>query len=163
MRHDHPFERWTQDQYYHLGAFFSQVQLTDDPASGAAKIAGTAVEKARALYEIVKDKPQGEMVHLRTNKVAAPQFPYAVKAEASGTRRDQLAAWMTSADNRYFAASYANRLWGYLTGVGIIEPLDDIRAGNPPTNPELLRYLTEEFVQHGFDARHIMKVLASLS
>jgi hypothetical protein len=157
--HDHPFERWTQDQYYHLGAFFSQVQLTDDPASGAAKIAGTAVEKARALYEIVKDKPEGEMVHLRTNKVAAPQFPYAVKVEANGTRRDQLAAWMTSADNRYFAASYANRLWGYLTGAGIIEPLDDIRAGNPPTNPELLRYLTEEFVQHGFDARHVMRLI----
>src|SRR4030095_4701072 len=68
--HDHPFERWTQDQYYHLGAFFAQVQLADDPASGGAKIVGTAVEKSRALYEIVSDKPVGEMIHLRTNKIA---------------------------------------------------------------------------------------------
>jgi hypothetical protein len=157
--HDHPFERWTQDQYYHLGAFFAQVQLTDDPASGAAKIAGTAVENARALYEVVKDKQEGEMVHIRTNKVAEPQFPYESKRETNGSRREQLAAWMTSADNRYFAASYVNRLWGYLTGVGIIEPLDDIRAGNPPTNPELLEYLTKEFVQHGFDARHVIRLI----
>ena len=66
---------------------------------------------------------------------------------------------MTSADNRYFAASYVNRLWGYLTGAGIIEPLDDIRAGNPPTNPELLEYLTQEFVGHGFDVRHMMRLI----
>ena len=53
-----------------------------------------------------------------------------------------MAAWITSPDNPYFARSYVNRLWGYLLGVGIIEPIDDIRAGNPPTNPELLDYLT---------------------
>ena len=54
---------------------------------------------------------------------------------------------MTSKDNPYFAKSYVNRLWGYLFGVGIIEPLDDLRAGNPPSNPELLDYLTREFVE----------------
>jgi hypothetical protein len=154
--HDHPFERWTQDQYYHLGAFFSQVSFADDPASGAMKIAGTAVEKARALFEIVKDKPQGEMIHLRTNKVAEPQFPFPAKAETRASRREQLAEWITSADNRYFASSYVNRLWGYLLGPGIIEPLDDIRAGNPPTNPELLDYLTKGFISRGFDVRHVL-------
>jgi len=155
--HDHPFERWTQDQYYHLGAFFSQVALTDDPASGAAKIAGTAVEKARALYEVVKDAPTGDMIHLRTNKVAEPQFPFPAKAEDKGARREQLAGWITSSDNRYFASSYVNRLWGYLLGAGIIEPLDDIRAGNPATNPELLEHLTKEFVAHNFDVRHVLR------
>ena len=142
--HDHPFERWTQDQYYHLGAFFSQVQLDADPAIGAAKLPGTEVEKARPLFEIVKDKAEGEMTHLRTNKVAEPTFPFAAKSEATGTRRDQLAAWITSADNRFFASSYVNRQWGYLLGAGIIEPIDDIRAGNPPTKPELLDFLTKE-------------------
>ena len=155
--HDHPFERWTQDQYYHLGAYFSQVALADDPASGAAKIAGTAVEKARALYEIVKDTPKGEMIHLRTNKVAQPRFPFPAKADKKGTRREQLASWLTSPDNRYFASSYVNRLWGYLLGVGLIEPLDDIRAGNPPTNPELLEHLTKEFIAHDFDVRHMLR------
>src|SRR5439155_20708412 len=80
------------------------------------------------------------------------------QAEQS-TRREQLAAWMTSPDNRFFAASYVNRLWGYLTGAGIIEPLDDIRAGNPPTNPELLDYLKTEFINHGFDPRHVLRLI----
>ena len=158
--HDHPFERWTQDQYYHLGAFFSQVELKADPASGKQVIVGTAVEKARPLYEIVNDAAQGDMIHLRTNKVAEPTFPYPVKAEAEGSRRAQLGAWITSADNRYFASSYVNRVWGYLTGAGIIEPLDDTRAGNPPTNPELLEYLSKEFVGSGFDVRHVMRLIA---
>ena len=159
--HDHPFERWTQDQYYHLGAFFSQVSFTDDPASGAAKLVGTAVEKPRALFEIVKDQPKGDMIHLRTNKVAEPTFPFPAKADtaASSPRREQLAAWITSADNRYFASSYVNRQWGYLLGAGIIEPLDDIRAGNPATNPELLEYLTKEFVSHNFDVRHVLRAI----
>jgi len=157
--HDHPFERWTQDQYYHLGAFFSQVQLSADPASGKAVIAGTAVEKARPIFEIVKDGTTGEMTHLRTNKVAEPTFPYAVKADTEGSRREQLAAWLTSPDNRFFAASYVNRLWGYLTGTGIIEPLDDIRAGNPPTNPELLEYLKTEFLNQNFDMRHVLRLI----
>ena len=157
--HDHPFERWTQDQYYTLGAFFAQTQLTDDPASGGAKIAGTAVEKSRAVYEIVADKADGEMMHLRTNKVAPPTFPYPAKSDAQGSRRAQLAAWMTSPDNRYFASSYVNRQWGYLLGAGLIEPLDDIRAGNPPTNPELLEYLTNEFIASKFDVRHIIRMI----
>ena len=157
--HDHPFERWTQDQYYHLAAYFAQVGLADDPASKGARIGGSAVEKSRALFEMVSDKTEGEMVHLRTNKVAAPQFPYPAKAEEKGARREQLAAWMVSPDNRYFASSYVNRIWGYLLGVGLIEPLDDIRAGNPASNPELLEYLRSEFVGSKFDVRHVMRLI----
>jgi hypothetical protein len=165
--HDHPFERWTQDQYYHLGAYFSQVNLAGDPTSGKDVIQGTAVEKTRPLWEIVSDKSEGEMVHERTHKVAAPEFPFASKAkdeaappESAGSRRRALADWLTSTDNRYFASSYVNRLWGYLTGAGIIEPLDDIRAGNPPSNPELLDYLTREFVEHNFDVQHVLRLIA---
>src|SRR5256886_5650286 len=62
-------------------------------------------------------------------------------------------------DNQYFAKSYVNRLWGYLFGVGIIEPIDDIRAGNPPTNPELLNALTNDFIASGFDAQHILRAI----
>ena len=155
--HDHPFERWTQDQYYQLGAFFSQVGFSDDPAGGGAKLVGSAVEKPRALFEIVKDVPAGEMMHLRTNKVADPEFPFPATSEPSGARREQLASWITSSDNRYFASSYVNRQWGYLIGAGIIEPLDDIRAGNPATNPELLDHLTQNFISHGFDVRHLVR------
>jgi len=159
--HDHPFERWTQDQYYQTAAYFARFELKPDPASGDQKIGGTAVEGAKPLYEIVADKPQGEVVHDRTRQVAAPKFPFDCQYEApqDAPRRQELAAWLTSPDNPYFARSYVNRLWGYLLGVGLIEPLDDIRAGNPPSNPELLDYLTQEFRQSGFDVRHVIRLI----
>ncbi len=157
--HDHPFERWTQDQYYQTAAYFARFDLKPDPAAGDKKIGGSAVEGAQPLYEIVADKSQGDVVHDRTGAVAPPQFPYLCKFEApaEASRRQELTAWLTSSDNPYFARSYVNRLWGYLLGVGLIEPLDDIRAGNPPSNPELLDYLTHEFIAHGFDARQTLR------
>ncbi len=159
--HDHPFERWTQDQYYQTAAYFAQFNLSPDPISADRKIGGTAVEGAKPLWEMVTENPKGEIKHDRTGKVTAPSFPYTANVEpsAKSTRREQLAQWMTSPDNRYFAASYVNRIWGYLLGRGIIEPLDDIRAGNPPTNPELIEYLTQEFIRSNFDTRAVFKMI----
>ncbi len=161
--HDHPFERWTQDQYYELSAYFAQVGLERDPASGKRKIGGTAVEGAKPLFEKVVDKKDGDVKHPTKGSVVPPSFPYDVAHEikADATRREQLSAWMTDADNPYFARSYVNRLWGYLLGVGLIEPIDDIRAGNPPTNPELLDHLTETFVASGFDTREVMRSICN--
>jgi WD40 repeat protein/mono/diheme cytochrome c family protein len=158
--HDHPFERWTQDQYYQTAAYFAQVGLTGDPASNGRMIGGTDVEAAKPLYEVVADTGKGEVIHDRTKRVSAPKFPFAAehaKLAAGEGRRVELSKWLTSTDNPYFARSYVNRLWGYLMGVGIIEPLDDIRAGNPATNPELLDYLTKEFIRTGFDLRLVMR------
>ena len=159
--HDHPFERWTQDQYYEMAAHFAQFKLEKDPASGKQTIGKTAVENAKPLYEIVKDIASGEVKHERTGQVTAPGFPYPVNFEdnASFSRRDRLAAWMTSEDNQYFARSYVNRIWGYLFGIGIIEPIDDIRAGNPASNPELLDFLESEFIRSGFDVQHIIRMI----
>ena len=156
--HDHPFERWTQDQYYETAAFFAQVGLDRDPESGDRNIGGTAVEGAKPLYEIVVDRGSGEVTHERTGKPVAPKFPFdCAHAESDGmSRRQQLAAWMTSAENPYFARSYVNRLWGYLFGTGIIDPIDDIRAGNPATNPALLDHLTRSFIDSGFDMRRVL-------
>jgi hypothetical protein len=159
--HDHPFEHWNQDQYYQTAAFFAQVGFDRAPESGAANIGGSAVEGAVPLYEVVKDTGKGEVQHLRTSKDAPPTFPFPAKFadDDKAPRRERLAKWMTSSDNQYFAMSYANRVWGYLTGTGVIEPLDDIRAGNPPSNPELLSYLTQEFIQSGFNVRHLMQLV----
>ena len=161
--HDHPFERWTQDQYFQTAAFFANVALEKDPASGDKTVGGTDVEGAKPLYEIIKDDPAGSIKHDRTGAIAEPIFPYETKFEApdTATRRERFAAWLTSPDNRYFARSWANRIWGYMLGVGLIEPIDDIRAGNPPTNPELLDYLTEEFIKSGFDTQHLVRLIAS--
>ena len=159
--HDHPFERWTQDQYYQTAAYFARVGLKKDPASGDRKIGGTAVEGAKPFYEVVFEKNDGEITHERTGAQTPPAFPYECSFETKeeANRREQLAAWMTSPDNEYFAKSYVNRLWGYLMGVGIMEPIDDIRAGNPPTNPELLDYLTAEFIDSGFDVHHVLELI----
>ena len=159
--HDHPFERWTQDQYYEMAAWFARVKLEADPASGDRRIGGTDVEGAKPFYEMVLNSPAGEVKHDRTGKVTPPAFPYPAKHDKAenASRRDELAAWITSADNQYFASSYVNRVWGYLTGTGIIEPLDDIRAGNPPSNPELLKWLTQDFIAHGFDTRHLIRAI----
>ena len=161
--HDHPFERWTQDQYYETSAFFARVGLKADPASGGKTIGGTAVEGAKPLYEVVFDQPDGEVKHERTGAVAPPKFPFkaSFKTAPKADRRQELSAWLTSADNPYFAKSYVNRLWGYLFGVGVIEPIDDIRAGNPATNPELLDYLTSEFIKSGFNARHVIRLITT--
>ncbi|HEX2475184.1 MAG TPA: DUF1549 and DUF1553 domain-containing protein, partial [Lacipirellulaceae bacterium] len=159
--HDHPFERWTQDQYYELAAYFAQVGLSKDPAGGDAMVGATTIDAGQPLYEIVADLPQGDVKHDRTGAVTAPELPFQCKHETKdgATRREQLAAWVTSPDNPYFARSYVNRIWGYLMGRGIIEPLDDIRAGNPATNPELLDYLTDEFIKSGFNTRHLVTLV----
>jgi hypothetical protein len=170
--HDHPFERWTQDQYYEMTAYFAQVGLERDPESGDRNIGGTAVEGAKPLFEKVVDKATGDTKHERTGAITPPKFPYAAKlvslpAPAAkpdtkpepGTRRTELANWITSTDNQYFAKSFANRIFGYLTGTGLIEPLDDIRAGNPASNPELLDWLTQQFVASKFNVRELMRTI----
>jgi hypothetical protein len=159
--HDHPFERWTQDQYYQLSAFFAQVKRAEDPRYKGQKVGGTAVMGAAPLVEVVSDGTDGEVTHLRTGALAPAKFPYSHGDLAPTTvpRREQLAHWITSKENVYFARSYVNRLWSYLLGVGLIEPVDDIRAGNPPTNPKLLDQLTADFVASGFDVRHILKTI----
>jgi hypothetical protein len=161
--HDHPFERWTQTQYYELAAYFAQIDRREDPNPRykGQRVGGTDVEGAKPLVEIIADLKNGDIPNLRTGVNAVPTFPYSHKdlAPATASRREQFAHWATSKDNQYFAKSYVNRLWAYLLGVGLIEPIDDIRAGNPPTNPKLLDRLTQEFIKSGFDVRHMMKLI----
>ena len=112
---------------------------------------------------IVYDKPDGRG-HARPHRARSPRRSSPSRRRTPRPPRtppaaQELAAWITSTDNPYFARSYVNRLWGYLFGVGIIEPIDDIRAGNPPTNPELLDYLTAEFIKSGFDVRHVIRLI----
>ena len=161
--HDHPFERWTQDQYYETAASFAHVRISKDPESKTRTIGGTAVEGAKPLWEVVSDDGKGDVIHERTGKPVALRFPFDCEYDApkNATRRQQFAAWITSPDNEYFAKSYVNRLWGYLFGAGIIDPIDDIRAGNPPTNPALLDYLTRTFVESGFDVRKVLSEICT--
>lgn len=166
--HDHPFERWNVDNYYQTAAFFSQIDLQRDKKNAPKEnIGGSAVESAKPLFEVVDDKEEGDIVNIVTGKIADPEFPYRATAtvplggDISPSRREQLAAWLTAQDNQFFAKSYANRIWGYLTGTGLIEPIDDIRAGNPPTNPELMDYLVQSFIDTDFDVQALMREICN--
>ena len=161
--HDHPFERWTQDQYYQTAAYFAQVGLKKDEASGNATIGGTAVEGAKPLWEEVFDTGSGDIKHQRTQQVVAPKLPFDCQytVPEGAPRRTQFAAWVTAPSNPYFAKSMVNRMWGYLLGKGLIEPIDDIRAGNPPSIPELLDFLEKDFKEHAFDVRHLIRTICT--
>lgn len=149
--HDHPFERWTQNQYYQMAAFFSAVGLRPGFEPGE---------------EIIYDqRAEYEMKHPKDSRVVAPQFLIPVSAPApipeDQRRRGALADWLVSKDNPFFAKAIANRIWSYFFGKGIIDPVDDIRASNPPVNPALLDALTNDFTSHNFDLRHLMRTIVN--
>src|SRR5262249_35850154 len=148
--HDHPFERWTQNQYYQMAAFFSAVGLR----------AGYEVGE-----EIVFDQRSNyEMKHPKDNRVVKPEFMVPSKSDSipdDPRRRDALADWLTSKENPFFARAISNRVWSYFFGRGIIDPVDDIRASNPPSHPALLDALTEDVIAHNFDLRYLMRTIAN--
>jgi hypothetical protein len=145
--HDHPFERWTQDQYYQFGAFFARVAFKPGQRPGE---------------EIVFDNFRGgEVMHPKTAKVVEPKVPYGDNPDwkEARVREEAFANWMASPSNPLFAKSYANRVWSYFFGRGIIDPVDDIRASNPPANTELLDTLTDDFVKSGYDVQHLIRTI----
>ncbi len=147
--HDHPFEKWTQNQYFSLAAFFAGVGTK--PGSDSEE-------------EIVFEKREGaEVTHPKDGRVMTAKFLFG--SEKSGVHevglRESLAEWLTSKDNPFFAQAMANRMWSYFFGHGIIDPVDDIRASNPPSNPRLLAALTKDFSDSNFDLRHLIRVIVS--
>ncbi|MBK8975247.1 MAG: DUF1553 domain-containing protein [Planctomycetes bacterium] len=157
--HDHPFERWTQRQHWELAALFADVERHD--VDGAERMPRSTVMEGRqppTVEERIADG-SGGVVQDPNGREYGPHFPYepAGVVPADGSRRERLAAWLTAPENPYFARSYVNRVWSYLLGRGLIEPVDDLRAGNPPSHPELLDRLTDEFVRSGFDVRALIR------
>jgi hypothetical protein len=149
--HDHPFEKWTQNQYYQLTAFFAAVGVKPGFDSGE---------------EIVYLKRDGfDVKHPKNNRVVAPQYLVASTdappIASFSDRREALADWLTSEKNPFFARAIVNRLWSYFFGRGIIEPVDDIRASNPPVNAPLLEALAADFVKHNFDLQHVIRTIVN--
>jgi hypothetical protein len=149
--HNHPAERWTQDDYYGLAAFFSRVRYRDGPF----------FQYVYNKEETVWLDRQGEVTHPRTGRVMKPKLlgGKEVTVPENRDRREILADWITRADNPYFARAAVNRLWYHLFGRGIVEPVDDFRASNPPCNPELLDALAADFVAHKFDVKHTLRTI----
>jgi hypothetical protein len=160
--HDHPFEKWTQNQYYQFGAYFAQLGIKRGYLGREVVRSFTGDNYTTSAEEIVYRKPEGgEVQHPKTGMNAPPKVPFgeAGDAAAAADRRESFVRWLTSKENPLFAKALVNRVWSYFLGRGIIEPVDDIRASNPPSNPELLEALTEDFVRNGFDSRKLMRAI----
>jgi hypothetical protein len=157
--HDHPFERWTQTQYYQFGAFFARVGIKNAPGpTRPDPFTGQPMGENQVVYE---RRDGGEVNHPKTNQPVMPTVPvsHSGKIAHEAVRRQTIADWMTAPENPFFAKSMANRIWSYFLGKGIIDPVDDIRSSNPPSNPELLDALTSDFIKSGFDVKNLMRTI----
>jgi hypothetical protein len=144
--HHHPFDRWSQDDYYGMQAFFNGVSVKS--SGGVEALSGEGLAQAR--------NPRSGadiLAHPLSEKMPAKVEP--------GDRRAQLAEWLTSRDNPWFARNLANRVWAHFLGRGLIEPIDDVRATNPPSNPELLDALGEYVVRTKYDLRALIRVITA--
>lgn len=144
--HNHPFERWTQDNYYGLGAAFARVGRKPGQVDNE---------------EIIFPAQGGEVTQPRTGKTM--QVHLLLKGDVAVApdqdRREVFAEWLTSSENPFFAKAVSNRIWGHLMGRGIVEPVDDFRDSNPPSNAKLLNELAQQFVEHGFSRRWLIKTV----
>ncbi|MCI0534966.1 MAG: DUF1553 domain-containing protein [Verrucomicrobiales bacterium] len=185
--HNHPFDRWTQDDYYSWAAVFGKVQY---------KVLENRRQDSNDSHEfkgeqIVYVAPKGEVKHPKTGKAAAPRFlgVFGTPAECTApnpqpkdparnvslrnTRPSSrfapveqptdelalLASWIASPQNPFFARAQVNRIWYHLMGRGIVDPIDDFRATNPASHPALLDELAEDFIRHKFDGRHVIRLI----
>ena len=136
--HNHPLDRWTQDDYHGLAAVFARLDRG----------------------QVVTIASRGAVTNLRTGEPAVPRIPGVRYLETEADGRPEFANWLTSKDNPLFSRALVNRLWRGMFGRGLVEPADDLRDTNPATHPDLLKRLADDFVQHHYDLRHTLRVVA---
>nr|MDQ3331187.1 DUF1549 and DUF1553 domain-containing protein [Planctomycetota bacterium] len=143
--HDHPLEKWTNDQYYGMANLFGRVRAKGD-------------DDNRIIF--VADR--GDVVQPRTGKPQPPRpldAPPIAEDSSDEDRREYLADWLTSPENPYFAKAIINRVWANFFGVGIVEAVDDLRLTNPPSNQPLFDALERDFIASGYDLQHLMRTI----
>jgi hypothetical protein len=146
--HNHPFEKWTQSDFYSLAAVFSQV--VEFPTKNPQE------------FDLRID-PNRAVIHPVTKQAAVPRFfgGEPIDTQPGADRREAFAAWLTSKDNPFFARAMANLIWHNLMGRGLVDPADDFRDTNPATHPALLDFLARELASHGFDQKRLIRLIAS--
>jgi hypothetical protein len=150
--HNHPFEAWSQDQFWGLAAFFGQMT-----------VAGTDNDGLLIDFPIgaAGSKTPRSLTHPRTKQSVRPLLldgSEPIRCDPADLRMS-LARWMTAPENPYFARAAVNRMWGYFFGRGIVDPVDDFRATNPPTHPELLEELARRFKEQKYDLKSLMRTI----
>jgi hypothetical protein len=154
--HNHPLDKWTRKDYFAMANLFSRVRLKTGQPATSKPGSGTILEDVT-----VYSSPTGEFDYPPLNRPLQPQ-PLDAKPlplDSPVNRRAYFADWLTSPSNRYFARALVNRVWRNFMGRGLVEPADDMRSSNPPSNEELLSALTQDFVSHGFDVNHLIRTI----
>ncbi|OAI50750.1 hypothetical protein AYO44_17540, partial [Planctomycetaceae bacterium SCGC AG-212-F19] len=144
--HHHPFEKWSQDDYYGMAGFFARVGSKNSQEFGLF-----------GRETIIYLQATGEVTHPRRGGVVKPHPLDGPPMDDPFDRRRKLAEWLTAKENPFFARNIVNRFWSYLMGRGMVEPVDDMRATNPPSNPDLLDALAKDFAEHKFDLKHLLR------
>lgn len=146
--HDHPFDDWTQTDFWSFAAYFAQMSTNSEQAMmGAGE---------------VSDVDAGEVMLPGTDEVVLPKplVETGFSGLSGGTRRQQLTLWLTARENPFLARATVNRIWALLFGRGLIEPIDDMRSLDMASHPELLGELSEHFIATGYDLRGLIATLA---
>ena len=160
--HNHPYESWTQDNYYQIAAAFHEVdRKVKEVKDGAKPDAATTKpakkkQKAREAEMMIEISPGRTMSNPRTGVVQKP-WPTNVERGTDEDKRLGFSQWLTAAENPFFARVAVNRMWSALFGRGLVEPIDDFRSSNPAVNHELLDALAQEFASSGFDRKHLLR------
>jgi hypothetical protein len=161
--HNHPFERWTQDDYYRWAAVFARIDYKIIENKRRDDLDKHEFNGEQQVLFVGK----GKVEYPDTDEAAKPKFlggddPGERYVDADGNERAKaLAEWLTRDDNRLFVDVQANRVWRQVLGIGIVEPVDDFRASNPPSNPALLASVSRELVAGGFDLKSLVRRIAS--
>jgi hypothetical protein len=156
--HNHPFDRWSQDDYYSWAAWFARVQYKVLENRRRDRNDGHEFDGEQIVYQ---DR-SSEVENPRTGRPASPRLlGVAVPPASDEDRLATLARWIAGRENPLFAKAQVNRIWFHLLGRGLVDPVDDFRATNPPSHPELLDELSADFVAHGFDLRHTIRTITS--
>jgi hypothetical protein len=145
--HNHPRDRWTQDNYYEVASFFARVDWKKDESAGS---------------QILFMKNEGEFDQPRLRRPLPPRAfgsTTVLTLDAPGDRRDTLARWLTAPENPLFARAIVNRVWRHFMGRGLVEPVDDMKATSPASNEPLMAALSTELVRHHFDLKHLMRLI----
>lgn len=146
--HHHPYEKWSQDDYYGLAGFFTRM--------------GRKILKEPAYYYSARKVTDG-LVNPTSGKPALPKYPDGdlVTVKPGEDPRQKLVDWLAKPENPYFSTAIVNRLWAHFMGRGLVEPVDDLRVTNPPSNPELMQAMSHNLVEHHFDLKAFIRTVCT--
>lgn len=168
--HQHPFDRWTQNDHRSFSNIFAQVRfgMSPDLRAGLAEAleqqrqqvqAGAEAKPIKRMREIYVATTVHDLRDPLSQAILPAQPLGGARFSSDGDRREVFAQWLTSADNPFFAKNFVNRVWAQYFGVGLVDPVDDFSVGNPPSHPQLLDALAKDFVEHDFDIRHLERLI----